>query len=67
MMKKNRPLVHFVVAPRAAFRETPKPGTRVALAGIGEWNFQTWSQDDLVYVLAANTPPERLATIAGAR
>src|SRR5688572_14174125 len=31
MMKKNRPLVHFVVAPRAAFRETPKPGTRVAL------------------------------------
>jgi hypothetical protein len=61
MMKKNRPLVHLVVAPRAAFRAAPAPGTRVNLAPTGDWNFQVWSQGDLVYMVAAAAPAGRLA------
>jgi hypothetical protein len=61
MMKKNRPLVHLVVAPAGTFRDPPQPGTRVRFSGTGEWNFETWSQDGVVYVAAGAIPPERLA------
>jgi len=63
MMKKDRPLVHLVVAPRAAFRAAPAPGTWVNLPATGEWNFRVWSQDDLVYMVAAAAPAERLAEL----
>lgn len=64
MMKKNRPLVHLVVASRAAFRDAPKAGERVRFAAAGEWNFETWVQADLVYLVAAVAPGERLAKLA---
>jgi len=63
MMKKDRPLVHLVVAPRAAFGAAPAPGTWVNLPEVGEWNFRVWSQDDLVYMVAAAAPAERLAEL----
>jgi hypothetical protein len=66
MMKKSRPLVHLVFAPRSAFQEPVAPGTRVSLASRGEWNFQTWSQDDIVYLVAGTIPPERLVALARA-
>jgi hypothetical protein len=64
MMKKNRPLVHLVVAPRAAFRDAPVPGSRVRLPVAGEWNFEVWSQDDQVYLVAAAVPAGRIAELA---
>jgi len=63
MMKKNRPLVHLVVAPRSAFRDAPAPGTRVNLPPSGEWNFTTWSSGDVVYLVAATAPAERIADL----
>jgi hypothetical protein len=36
MMKKTRPLVHLVFAPRDAFREPPAPGTRVSQTDLGK-------------------------------
>lgn len=66
MMKKDRPLVHLVVAPRGAFRTVPKQGSRVQLPAAGAWNFQTWSEDDLVYLVAAAAPPERVEALAQA-
>ncbi len=66
MMKKSRPLVHLVVAPRAAFRDAPAPGARVKLPANGEWNFETWSAGDLVYLAAAAAPAERVAELARA-
>lgn len=64
MMKKNRPLVHLVVAPAGAFRDPPDVGSRVRFAGTGEWNFEAWSQDGLVYVAAATAPAARVAAAA---
>lgn len=61
MMKKDRPLVHLVFAPRAAFREPPRPGALVQLPPSGDWNFRVWAQDDLVYLVAAAAPADRLA------
>jgi hypothetical protein len=61
MMKKTRPLVHLVVAPGSTFREPPQPGERVRFSGTGEWNFEAWSQDGVVYVAAGAVPRERLA------
>ena len=66
MMKKNRPLVHLVVAPRGAFRDVPAPGVRVKLPASGEWNFETWSSGDLVYVAGAAASAERVAELARA-
>jgi hypothetical protein len=63
-MKKNRPLVHLLFAPREIFREPPAPGARVALPSIGPWAFQSWARDSLVYVLAGDTTPERVAALA---
>ena len=65
MMKKKRPLVHLVVAPRAVFRDAPAPGSHVKFSATGGWNFETWSQGDLVYLIAAAAPGERLAELAG--
>lgn len=64
MMKKNRPLAHLVVAPARTFRSPPVAGTRVRFAGTGEWNFETWSQDGLVYLVAAAAPAEKVAAAA---
>jgi hypothetical protein len=61
MMKKDRPLVHLLFAPRSAFREPPKPGTPVQLPPSGDWNFYAWSKDDLVYLVAAAAPAETVA------
>jgi len=66
MMKKTRPLVHLVVAPKDIFNEPPKPGERVALASEGDWNFVAWSQGDQVYLAAASLPAERLAALTTA-
>lgn len=64
MMKKDRPLVHLVFAPRSAFRNPPRPGTRVPLPPSGDWNFQMWSTDQMVYLVAAAAPAERLLELA---
>jgi hypothetical protein len=64
MMKKNRPLAHLVVAPASAFRSPPAAGTRVRFAGTGEWNFESWSQDGLVYLVAAAAPADKVAAAA---
>jgi hypothetical protein len=64
MMKKDRPLVHLVFAPRTAFRDPPRPGTRVQLPPAGDWNFRSWSTDSLVYLIAATAPAERLAELS---
>ena len=66
MMKKDRPLVHLVFAPRSAFREAPRPGSRVQLPPSGDWNFQLWSEQDLVYLVAGTLPADRLAELAAA-
>jgi hypothetical protein len=66
MMKKDRPLVHLVFAPRSAFRDPPVPGTTVPLPARGDWNFQTWSTDEVVYLVAAAAPAERLRDLAAA-
>lgn len=64
MMKKNRPLAHLVVAPASTFRSPPAAGTRVRFAGTGEWNFESWSQDGLVYLVAAAAPADKVAAAA---
>jgi hypothetical protein len=66
MMKKDRPLVHLVFAPRSAFREAPSPGSRVQLPPSGDWNFQTWSGEGLVYLVAGTISADRLAEFAAA-
>jgi hypothetical protein len=55
--------VHLVVAPGRVFRTPPKPGTRVQFAGAGEWNFETWTQDGVVYIAAAAAPADRVAAL----
>ncbi|MBL9187055.1 MAG: hypothetical protein JNK23_06235 [Opitutaceae bacterium] len=66
MMKKSRPLVHLVIAARAAFRDAPAPGARVRMAADGEWNLEAWSRGELVYLVAANVPAEKIAELARA-
>jgi hypothetical protein len=63
MMKKNRPLVHLIVAPRAAFRNVPTPGTWVSLTAQEQWNFQVRAEKELVYMAAAETSSERLSEL----
>ncbi|MDP3073869.1 MAG: hypothetical protein Q8N18_26535, partial [Opitutaceae bacterium] len=64
MMKKTRPLVHLVIAARAAFRDAPAPGARVRMAAGGEWNLEAWSRGELVYLVTANAPAEKIAELA---
>ncbi len=66
MMKKTRPLAHLVVAPRAAFRDAPAPAARARMAAGGEWNVEAWTRDDLVYLVAASAPAEKVAELARA-
>jgi hypothetical protein len=63
MMKKNRPLVHLIVAPRAAFRNVPAPGTWVSLPAQEQWNFQVRLDKELVYIAAAETSTDRLKAL----
>jgi hypothetical protein len=63
MMKKSRPLVHLVVAPRAAFRDVPAPGTKVRLAAGGEWNLEMWRRGDSVYLAVAAAPAGKITEL----
>lgn len=66
MMKKNRALVHLVVAPRAAFRDAPVAGARVQpVAGEG-WSFEAWTRGDLVYLAGSTVPADKLAELTRA-
>lgn len=65
MMKKTRPLVHLVVAPKGMFLETPRSGERIVLPATGGWNFTTWTKGDQVYVAAAVLPADQLAGLVG--
>jgi hypothetical protein len=65
MMKKSRPLVHLVVAPKNLFAATPQTGERLVLPATGDWNFATWTNGDQMYVAAAALPADRLAGLVG--
>jgi hypothetical protein len=64
MMKKNRPLVHLVVADAGAFRDPPKPGAHVQFSGTGDWKFETWSQAGILYVAGTTAAGDRLSEVA---
>ena len=65
MMKKTRPLVHLVVAPKGIFSETPRSGERIVFPATGDWNFTTWTKGDQIYVAAAVLPADQLAGLVG--
>lgn len=66
MMKKARPLIHLMVAPKAMFATPPRPGDPVVLPLDGAWNLATWTRGDQVYVAAAVLPPNQLAGLVAA-
>ena len=66
MLKKTRPLVHLVVAPRNKFAEVPRPGERIVLPAGGEWNFATWTKGDQLFVAVGALPADRLAALVRA-
>jgi len=66
MMKKARPLIHLMVAPKAMFATPPRPGDPVVLPLDGAWNLATWTRGDQVYVAAAALPQNQLAVLVAA-
>lgn len=52
-------LVHLLVSKPDDFRETP-PNAQPLLRAIGEWNFASWRESDILYTLAAAAPLETL-------
>jgi hypothetical protein len=66
MMKKDRPLVHLVFAPRAAFRDPPAPGARVQLPSNGDWKSYAWSEGELVYLVVSTISSSDLEQFAAA-
>jgi len=63
MMKKSRPLVHLMVAPKAMFSAPPRPGDPAVLPLEGAWNIATWTRGDQVYTAAAVLPADKLLVL----
>jgi hypothetical protein len=63
MMKKNQPLVHLIIVPRAALPAAPSPGTWVSLPAKDTWNFEIRAQDTVVYIAAGETTSDRLRAL----
>jgi len=63
IMKKTRPLVHLIVAPKAMFSASPRLGDPVVLPLDGAWNLATWVRGDQVYTAVAVLPAGKLADL----
>lgn len=61
-----RPMIHLLVAPRAAFNEAPQPGAIVRMNAAGQWQFATWSTADNVFMAATESPNVPLAQLLSA-
>ncbi len=64
MMKKDRPLVHFVVAEGAAYEDLPAAGVWLSLQDLDGWSFRVRTEGEHVFLLASNAGAERLAEVA---